>query len=232
MMRRRLFVAAILAVLLNANVPVAAQITGAALSGSFDGYDFLLLNDGVQKELKLGDDQVLKAKEIIHDVRRKYRSEMEQLQKLPAPHGSARLVEAMEKISAESLEKLADTLKPDQIKRLRQVKVQNDEMRAFTKSDVAVALRLTQAQKEQIKIVHDELGRQSQRAFQAGTRGGFQEALAKLRSLRREAVRKVVLLLGPEQKKVWQDLTGEPFELKDVSPTFRRTRGREKQPDR
>jgi hypothetical protein len=221
-MSSRFRVVALLLALVLLGGPAWAQLRHIALSGSFDGYDFLLLNDSVQKEIKLSDEQTLRAKEIIRAVRLKHRAEMEEYRKLPPPQGSEKLMEAMDALSRETLEKLTGVLQPEQIKRIKQIKVQSDGLRAFLRSDVVKELNLTNEQKEQIGKIQEELNQECQQAFQVGARGNYQEALDRMAKHRREAVQKAVKQLSAGQTKVWKELTGEPFQIKYDSPVLRR----------
>jgi hypothetical protein len=207
---------------------VSAQLRSITLSGSFDGYDFLLLNDSVQKEIKLSDEQIIKAKEIIRAIRMKHRPDMEECRKLAPPAGSEKLREVMYALSGETLEKLTAILQPEQVNRLKQIKLQNEGLRAFAKADIVKELSLTETQKQEIKKIQEGLDQESQEAFQAGTRGNYQEAMARIAKHRREAVQKAVKRLTPEQTRIWKNVAGEPFDIKYQSPALQRAAEQEK----
>jgi len=227
-MRGRFRMVSVIASWFIACTSVSAQLRGITLSGSFDGYDFLLLNDSVQKEIKLSDEEIIKAKEIIRAVRMKHRPDMEECRKLPAPAGSEKLREIMNALSGETLEKVTAILQPEQVKRLKQIKLQHEGLRAFAKADIVKELSLTEMQKQEIKKIQEGLDQESEQAFPAGTRGNYQEALTRLARHKREAVEKAVRQLTPAQSRVWKNLTGEPFNIKYQSPALQRAAEQEK----
>jgi len=227
-MSGRFRIVSVIAALFIACTSVSAQLRGITLSRSFNGYDFLLLNDSVQKEIKLSDEEIIKAKEIIRAIRMKHRPDMEECRKLPAPAGSAKLREVMNALSGETLEKVTAILQPEQVKRLKQINLQHEGLRAFAKADIIKELSLTETQKQEIKKIQEGLDQESEQAFQAGTRGNYQEALARLAKHRREAVQKAVKQLTPEQTRVWKNVSGEPFDIKYQSPALQRAAEQEK----
>ncbi len=72
----------------------------------------------------------------------------------------------MRKEENAEIEKAIPTVfKPDQAKRLNQLLVQREGLTAFTKDDVATALKLTDAQKTSIKQASDDLQKDMQDLF-------------------------------------------------------------------
>jgi hypothetical protein len=186
------------------------------LGGDLDSLDFLLLNESVQKELKLSDEQLLKVKEVIHDVRQKHRPEMEKLR------DRLKLLETMRASGEEVLKKMDGILTAEQIKRFKQIRLQKDGLRAFSDKEVEAALRLTEEQKSRIKALTEELSQRAKQTLEEGTGSNFESALRKLAALRKDLLQKAVDGLTAEQKKAWKELTGEPFEIRYVSPAGRR----------
>jgi hypothetical protein len=186
------------------------------LGGDLDSLDFLLLNESVQKELKLSDEQLLKVKEVIHDVRQKHRPEMEKLR------DRLKLLETMRASGEEVLKKMDGILTAEQIKRFKQIRLQKDGLRAFSDKEVEAALRLTEEQKSRIKALTEELSQRAKQTLEEGTGSNFESALRKLTALRKDLLQKAVDGLEAEQKKAWKELTGEPFEIRYVSPAGRR----------
>lgn len=201
--------------------PCLGQSESVPLGGNLNGYDWLVLNESVQKELKLTDEELVKAKEIIHEVRRKHRAEMEALRDAAPDSRGKKMLALFQANGAEVLSRLEGLLKPEQIQRLKQIKVQRAGFAAFTDKEIEKALKLSDDQKTRIKALEEELTEQGKRALEGDTRSNFEEALRKLAAARRDALKKAVELLSAGQKKTWKDLTGEPFEVKFAGPSTR-----------
>ncbi len=122
---------------------------------------------------------------------------------------------------------IPDIFKPDQVKRLNQLIVQRESLQAFTKDDVATALKLTDDQKKSIKSTVDDLQKDSQDLFQGaqGDRTKMAEIRTKIQTMNKDALDKVVNGLTDDQKKEWKELTGEKFDF----PAPMRRRGNNNQ---
>src|SRR5713101_9178279 len=83
----------------------------------YRGYDVLLQEQSIQKELKLTEEQFKKSKEVIRRVQERHGQELTRARAQESP----KLPEILRKISEETLAELSDTFKPQQIKRLKQI---------------------------------------------------------------------------------------------------------------
>src|SRR4029077_1177502 len=119
--------------------------------GGFGGAGFLLMNQGVQKELKLSDDQIKKITETTESIREKNREDFEAARKLEGDEQRAKFQELMKKQGEETDKALAEILKPDQLKRFKEIRLQQRKGDAFNDPEVQKALNLTDDQKEKIK---------------------------------------------------------------------------------
>jgi hypothetical protein len=195
--------------------PALAQQRQRGQRGQFagrgqGGVAMLIDNESVQKELNLDKDQVDKAKEAVQKVRDAHKDELAKLQDLGQDERRQKGQELSRTISEESLKALGDVLKPEQVTRLKQIELQQAGDRAFTRTDVQTALKLTDDQKDQIKTITDDAAKQRSEIFQAGNAQGSRD---KLTSLRKETSDKIQAVLTDDQKKTWKDLTGEPFQI-------------------
>jgi Spy/CpxP family protein refolding chaperone len=192
-------------------MPAAAQ-PPFGRGGGGGGAGALVRNLGVQKELKLTDEQVKKIEENNKKLEPKMREAGEAFQGGDREKGQ----EIMKEVAAETEKFLKETLSADQQKRLKQIQRYNMGPNAFTDEEVAKELKLTDEQKEDIKKITQELGVQSKEAF---TGVDFQDqearqaAFKKIQGFRKEATEKITKMLTPDQKKAWKDVTGEPFEV-------------------
>jgi hypothetical protein len=174
------------------------------------GIGTLVLNESVQKELNMDKDQADKAKEVVQKVRDNHKDDIAKLQDLNQDEARQKGQELSRTMSEEALKALGDVLKPEQIKRLKQIELQQAGDRAFTRPDVQTALKLTDDEKDQIKTIADDAAKQRRELFQGGNAQGSRD---KITALRKETLEKIQAVLTDDQKKTWKDLTGDPFEL-------------------
>jgi hypothetical protein len=189
--------------------PVFAQF---GFFGSQDiGPSRLVINADVQKELKLSRDQVEKFTKATQEMRDKIRE---------AIQGSGgdmdKFRKALAKLQAEGDKLVADTLKPEQLKRLRQIELQANGHRSFTRAEVQKELKLTDRQKKDVEKIADDVKKETEGLFKdvGRDREKFQEAQKKAAALNSEAVTKVTKLLSADQQKTWKALTGDKFDYK------------------
>ena len=174
----------------------------------------LLAIDKVQDELKLTDDE----KAAITKITDKYKDDIASARQNMDRQNMADL----RKQENDDLEKaVPDILKPDQLKRFKQLEVQAAGFQAFTKDDVGTALKLTDDQKKAIKDSSDELTKDIMDLMQNAGQDPDKrrEAFTKATTMRQDAMDKVVNGLSDDQKKTWKDLTGDKF---DFPPPMRR----------
>jgi hypothetical protein len=196
----------------------------------------LVSNKTVQEDLKLTDEQLAKVKDWSAEMRSKaadIRKEKgvefggkggkgftpftpEQLEKNAAANDEIRKVSYVD---------LGEVLKKQQIERLKQIDRQNMGLGAFTSVEVAVALSLTDAQKNSIKEFGQKLVQARSEIMKEALSGGFDpekvlSAAKDVRKVENEHVGKAVALLTDEQKKKWKALIGEAFDLEKLTPQF------------
>jgi len=122
--------------------------------------------------------------------------------------------EQMEKVPDAVLKALADVLNPEQMKRLRQIDFQIKGYKALNDSKVQMALKMSSEQKDTLKtIVEDSDKDMKELRKEAQGGGGGQEMFAKMATIRKEAQEKALGVLNADQKRTWQELTGEEFKM-------------------
>jgi Spy/CpxP family protein refolding chaperone len=208
----------------------AGSQQGPGLFGGLGGLDMLLQNAGVQKELVLKDEQLSKVKEVIRDVRLKHREDWEKLRDLSPEERREKLPELIKLVSDDTTKSLGEVLSPAQLKRLKQIKWQNDGLRAFSDGEVNKILKLTEPQREKIRTINEEARQEFAAIFQGSdspASGNYQDAMKKVTTLRKETLAKGVDVLTAEQKRTWKDLVGNPFEVR-FEQSNRKTAGGEK----
>jgi len=172
----------------------------------------LLRNDKVQEELKLTDDQKADLKKAADAVSDKYKAD---IAKARADMDREKMGELRKAENADQEKAAAGVLKPEQAKRLKQIEVQTAGLGAFSMDDVQTALKLTDAQKKDVKTAADDMQKDVQDLFKdaQGDREKMAGAFKKVQELRTESLDQIVKGLGDDQKKVWKDLTGDKFEV-------------------
>ncbi|HJZ54470.1 MAG TPA: hypothetical protein VKE74_05905 [Gemmataceae bacterium] len=204
----------------------------------------------VQEELKMTDDQIAKVMEWSKEEGGKLQAmRKEKLADLDfkSEEGRAKLLAfnaESTKTAYADLEK-SGVLKPEQIKRLKQLDRQRQGVRAFADPDVVAALKLTDDQKTKIKGITDEYTKESAAISQEYGLGfgGFkgkdkgtgkfdpakaQEGQKKLDGLQTATVGKIVDLLTADQKVAWKDMVGDAFDTSKLRPTFGGGKGKGK----
>lgn len=185
--------------------------------GMMGGALQLLANSGVQKELKLSDEQVKQATDAVAEQRDKMRERMQELGQDTTPEARR---EAMTKIQASATKAAEEILNPDQKKRFEQIRLQSMGAGAFLSPKVAEELKITDDQKEKLREIQ-QAGR-PQGAPGGGAQGDFQAMMTRMQELRKETYEKAHGVLTDTQKASWKEMTGEPFEVKFEMPARRR----------
>jgi Spy/CpxP family protein refolding chaperone len=193
--------------------PALAQGQGRGFGGMMGGggISMLIGNESVQKELKLDDAQVSKAKEVGEKNREKMMAAREETKDLDQEERRTKMTALNKEINESTLKAVGEFLKPEQIARLHQVSNQVRGHMAFSDPEIAKKLNITDAQKGEIKTITDESNEQMQeigRGFQDDREG----TMKKIAEHRKETLSKIVAKLNDEQQKTWKEIIGAPFE--------------------
>lgn len=122
--------------------------------------------------------------------------------------------EQMEKLPAALSKALKEVLDDKQHKRLRQIQLQLQGVRAYTDAEVQQQLKMTAEQKENIKTLLEEQAREQAEIFkEAKGAGGFQGIQEKIQGLQKDTNTKVNSVLTADQRKAFRQMTGEEFKL-------------------
>ena len=204
--------------------------------GGFGGFGGGLANSiarvkPLQDELKVDAEQLEKLTASLTKAREESR---DLTQKLFGRDTSAEeRAEVTKKIQEITDKALATALKPEQVKRLKQIETQQAGLGAFTRGEAAEKLKLTDEQKEKITAINRDLSNDRRELFGAGGAGGGRrpgaggggggaggggfrldpEVVKKLENLQKEAIANAVKVLNDDQKSTYKELTGEPFEM-------------------
>jgi hypothetical protein len=202
-----------LVALLSGPALAQGQGRGFGMMRGGGGISGLIGNESVQKELKLDDTQVSKAKDLADKNREKMTAAREETKDLDQEERMKKFQELAKETNASTLKAIGEFLKPEQIARLHQISYQTMGAMAFSDPEIAKKLNITDAQKADIKTISDESG-EKMRELGQGFRDDPEGTRTKMTELRKETLSKAVAKLNDEQQKTWKDLLGEPFEVK------------------
>jgi hypothetical protein len=179
------------------------------------GYAMLVGNEAVQKELKLDDQQIEKAKELADKAREEFGAVREKLQGLEGEELRTKRQEIMKEMNDSAIKAVGAFLKPEQMARLKQISLQTQGIRAFADPDVAKKLSLTDSQKTDIQAISEETMEELRGVpFSQDQSDEERTANQKKRAeINKGAMGKVAAKLNDEQQKTWKELIGAPFEV-------------------
>lgn len=166
----------------------------------------LLRMEEVQKELGITDDQKSSITKLQEDLRG------ERPQGRPSEEERAKLREQMEARATKENEELAKVLKPEQLKRLHEIKLQVAGWAALANPEVSKELAITDEQKEKITKLTEE-SRAAMRGLFAGGSGGADGSREKIAEARKAADEKYAAVLTDDQKKKFEELKGAKFTM-------------------
>ncbi len=171
--------------------------------GRGGGSLFLLGQESVQKELDLSEDQIEQADEQLA----KQRESFSGLRDLEREERQEKFKEA-EKANRTAL---ASILNEDQLKRFKQIALQQRGARALADPQVSAALGLTDEQKNRLGEIQTASREEMRSVFQAADGGDRQEMRKKFQEVRAATNEKLMGLLTPQQQTKWKEMTGKPF---------------------
>ena len=158
----------------------------------------------VEKELNLTDEQKDSIRKLMREMR-------------PQPGDGRPSREEMEKRAEKAEKKLAEILKPEQMKRYKEIRIQFQGPEAFVANpEVVKALKLTDDQQKKVKDIQKETRKQIgelDRPDRDSTPAERKEFIEKVQKIRKEAVDKCVEALTPDQQAKFKELRGKPFEF-------------------
>ena len=172
----------------------------------------LFVNPDVQKELKFTEAQINQAPLAMKKLAEANRQEAQALdnaqalrQADPAPRAAFH-----KKTDEQAIKALA--LNEAQVKRFRQIVLQILKNAAFMDQEVLSKLKTTDEQRKQIQEVFRGW-RETRRAIINVTEDNPSQMSLQLQILQRQTYSKLESLLTDEQKTLWKEMTGEPFDM-------------------
>ncbi|WP_435017709.1 hypothetical protein TA3x_005329 [Tundrisphaera sp. TA3] len=201
---------------------VSAQGRGPGGGFNRGGVVGLITNESVQKELKLEEDQIEKAKGVADELREKSRESMSSLQDLEPAERMKKFQEINWTTNEEGLKALGAFMKPEQTKRLKEIVLQQQGANALTYPPFAKKLNVTDDQSDKVRTIITDSFTEMREAMQAEG----SDRMAAMEKIRKETNEKVLAVMTDDQKKQYKEMLGEPFEVKMEGRPGGRPRGR------
>jgi hypothetical protein len=198
MIRNSIGFVAILIVIVVLAGPAPAQFAGQGV-----GAKFLLFNKSVQDELKLTPDQLNKLRADAETVLGGFKDQLTRLKEMET---QAR-AKIMSMVNDKTTKIVTTVLDKEQVKRLREIDLQQRGPLALFDEDVRKNLNITEEQVNKAKTIADTSFQDLHKAYEAKDEKKMTEIL-------QAANQQVTDILTPEQKKTWQEMTGRPFTIK------------------
>lgn len=207
-------------------VAATAQAQRGGFGGGTQSAYQLLNNKSVQEELKLTDEQKSKVKEVVDKIFAEAKEKgggfgggfknFKDMSQEEREKAFAKIAEANKATNEKAMKELSPVLKEEQLKRLKQIEVQQMRMGAFTDAETGKALAITDQQKEKIKGIADETGKDAREIQTAifSKEMDAKDGNKKIEAIRKDGMDKVLAILTDDQKTKYKAMVGEPFEYR------------------
>lgn len=181
----------------------------------------------VQAELKLEGDALDKVKAFAEESMGKMREELQAAreQGLSDSEMRAEVASIIDEFQAKESEALTKLLSSDQMKRAKQLLLQQQGAAAALRPDVASAIGLSDADRDKLKATVDEMNQTAQAKAREMFQNQDPEGGMKVTTDNRKKVEETVMAgLNDDQKKKFEELKGAAFKFPDPQPPGQRRR--------
>ena len=203
--------------------PGGGRAFGGGGMGGLGGLSGMLrFSKPLQDELKMDKEQVDKLTESMSKITEDLRDTFAKLRDATPEERT----EIMKKMAEANNKAVESVLKPDQVKRLHQIENQQAGVGMYVKADVQKSLKITDDQKSKIESINSQLQKDLRElsprggGFGGGAGGGFgrqdPQVAKKREALQKEATEKIMDVLDDTQRGLVKDLTGEPFDTRNL----------------
>ena len=180
------------------------------------GPPFRVFRDKVQEELKLSDEQKQKLEDRLQETVQDAMTFFPKLEGLKPEEREKELHSYRQKAQERLAAFLKETLKAEQLERLRQLELQQEGPFALGRPDVMAEVKLTDEQRQQFMTLVQEMQRRIEPLIkEAQTKGNPEEIRPKAQAIRKEYAARIESTLTASQKERWQEMLGKPFDSDD-----------------
>jgi gas vesicle protein len=182
----------------------------------------LLLDPKVQKELQLATPQLKRIKESVDSLKESFMPRIRKVQSLSDSEKSKARPKLIRDVIRELDSILEKAMRPEQVTRFQQIRLQKEGIAAFFDETVRDGLDLSPEQGAQIKsILQDGVRKTS--AAQRGTPGNRAQLVAEAQKKTEDAI---LGALSTEQAARWNAMRGAPFSFESTGGPARDTSAR------
>jgi len=180
------------------------------------GGPFLVFRDKVQEELNLSDDQKQKLLEQFPEYAQQTKNVFDKISDLKPQEAEKEMRSHRQKSHERLAARLKEILRPEQLKRLRQLELQQQGPHALGRPDIVKELNITHEQLNQFMgVIQDMYKKIEPLMKQAQSGGNPEEIRSKVMKVRHDHQVQIEAILTDEQKKQWKGMLGKPFDLGD-----------------
>jgi len=180
------------------------------------GPPFVVFRDKVQDELKLSDAQKRKLRDRLVETGQGAMQFFRTLEDKKPTEREKEVGRYRQRLHEEQAAFLKETLKAEQLQRLRQIELQQEGLFALGRPEVSAELELTDEQRKRFMTVVQQLEKELQPLMkEAQSRGSPEEIMPKIMHLRKDHESQVETILSGAQKKQWRKMLGKPLALDD-----------------
>lgn len=178
----------------------------------------LLGREQVQKELKLTDEETAKVKEVVEKLRGEMREQYQALESIEDRNQRrVKLTQVSDELDEKLRVQLRDVVPREKMMRLYQIRMQvRPVVDSLTSRFLAEPLKLTDEQKAKLDEIKKDMQAKQSELFakmREVSETGRSELFEKMRDLNTETDQKALGVLTEEQKKAFEEMKGEKFEL-------------------
>lgn len=121
--------------------------------------------------------------------------------------------EQMDKLPDAVLKALGEVLSDKQLKRLKEIELQQRGPRAFSDPKIQKSLKFSQEQRDNVVTILDDAKKDMAELKKGGGKGFDPEVFKKLQAMNTEVSEKLTNVLTAEQKRSWKQMQGDEFKL-------------------
>ena len=169
-----------------------------------------------QEDLKLTDEQKEKVEQHLRELLPDAMQFFQSMEGLKPEEREKELKAFRPKVQAKLAAVLKETLKEDQVKRLRQLELQRDGALALMHGEAELGkdLKITHEQRKQFMAVIQDMQKKIEPLIKEAHSGGnVEEIRPKAMKIRKEHEDQIEALLTDAQKKQWKEMLGKPLDL-------------------
>jgi hypothetical protein len=201
-------VSALVATLIGSSVGFGADLQ-RALYNPIDIVTLLTIDKGVKAELKLTKNQELAINAGLKQWREDSSRDFVETQKWTGPDKDAKIRARGTQRSKEIFQALGPVLRPNQVKRLKEILLQQWGISLFDHPEIRKDLKLNDQKVVQLRAIHAQMKTDIQKA--ANGKPASEELRKQYKSLSRGVPDKVRNALSKEQQDKLDDMLGERY---------------------